>query len=644
MTFRVGLLSLVLPMFLVAVGCSAVTDFDRFEEDGGDDDDDMMGDDDDDDDDACADADEGTPCTTDGVCVEAEGVCREGTCVADTLEAGTACELADGAICLLAECDGEGGCGVVEADANDGCSPAELPALVPDLDPGVKDPTMVNQCLTDDVTASCTPDGAPDAFFTVETDVPRLLRVDLQRQDGGRLLRPRAVSVFVQGGGAGCDLSLDAELTCAASAPDDDLPLEQVFFPGSYVVAVDVAPGPDADFPPPFRVRTIVDPQATCAAPPLLPAPAIGEELFFEGSTLDAENTFDTATPDLDFRGPDHVYEIEITEAGRYGFDVLPIPDDSLGPRENNHPDPSLTIRSACANDPANVISADDDGQIVDDPATERADEDVYPSIEAHLQPGTYFIVVDGFSSDAAGSYQLRLRREPGQIIVIGHDYFNSTEGMDQILFNAVTPQTTRFRVVGYDEFSDTTPLVSDPPPDSGGRGGEATVTDWLLLNHPNRTTFRPLRIVRVSDGTRLADALVDADVLLLYEAENGFTMTDMNVATVQRAVREFVAEGGVVVVTDWQANSSTRFVFADDLIPFAEGPDADELPDITGVTSQTLDVILRNDPLTRAVGAAYGALSGSSAFPGTSFPGIEVVSRTQDASRAPVVFRRVLR
>jgi hypothetical protein len=239
--------------------------------------------------------------------------------------------------------------------------------------------------------------------------------------------------------------------------------------------------------------------------------------------------------------------------------------------------------------------------------------------IEATFTPGTYFVVVDGFSTDRFGDYNLRVTRADGHAVLIGHDFFENEANADRLVGNAVflTPQRGVVNVLEYRQFADT------------ALGGE-------VLNTRAAITTRAAALGRTVNFTTLTDfTMLDlggTDVLLVPEQE---TTTNAMMATVGAAwnarLNAFLDRGGVIVVCDYgpglgffEFGKAYQVLNGTGLLTF--GAPAT----IRDVTSGALTRAAAGDPLIAGVAAAYVAPDGSLAWPGVT-GGTAVVSQGAD-------------
>jgi hypothetical protein len=399
MAWRLALAGLVF-----VSGCSAVTDFDRFEDRDG------MGDDDDDDDDDCARRDfgdcavgveapggvcaprpvaAGTGCqATPNGCFSGTGTCDgAGTCVAEQLPAGSSCRAEAGASCFAGqgECNARGVC-IAEpvTEDNDTCGGA-VP-LAASLPPGNYQ-IPVGRCVTDTFEPSCTAGGGLDAFYRYNLPVARWIQARVTNDAGRTLPLNHSVS-FLEGCGAGAE-----EVACLTS--EFDPIADGWLLAGSYVVALDVQGLGANDVLPTLALDVTIDPQARCETAPLLFDPLPGDDpSVTAANTSGARDDFDLSG--LGNSGPDHAYELQVDQAGTFTITTFEIIADELGPAEMPHTDTVLGVGTTCG---GIGLGFNDD------------DVGLFSSVTVFLGPGSYFISVDGFDSEDVGSYGLEIAR-----------------------------------------------------------------------------------------------------------------------------------------------------------------------------------------------------------------------------------------
>lgn len=149
----------------------------------------------------------------------------------------------------------------------------------------------------------------------------------------------------------------------------------------------------------------------------------------------------------------------------------------------------------------------------------------------------------------------------PGVVAFIGHDFNTPSPAMGRLLWNvALLAETgTALRVLGYSEFANQI------------AGGDVQSANAALVAEAERDGVA-LTLTDVRSVPALLDALDDHDVLLIYEQQNA-SLTRMNEIGDELAtdLAAFVARGGVVIVTDYSANT-WRILVQSGLMPL-QGP-----------------------------------------------------------------------
>jgi hypothetical protein len=218
----------------------------------------------------------------------------------------------------------------------------------------------------DDVTIKCAPAGAADVVYRV--DLPHKSRISarmvgdesshalaLQRTCGDASTEMRCGSIV--------DTTVDA---------------------GTYYLVVDGArPESLGRFAFTYKIRDLAQLEAACAKVPPL---SFGRTEH--GSTVGAGDKFTSscAGRDLNQGAPDRVYKFGVTKRTTVKLTLEPQGFRGV-----------LSLRRACSEDATEVKCAQDN------------DDGGRAQIQAVLDPGTYFAVVDGAASRAEGSFALRI-------------------------------------------------------------------------------------------------------------------------------------------------------------------------------------------------------------------------------------------
>jgi cysteine-rich repeat protein len=228
----------------------------------------------------------------------------------------------------------------------------------------------------------------------------------------------------------------------------------------------------------------------------------------------------------------------------------------------------------------------------------------------------------DGNNDDGDGCDSVCIREEGaavGHAVFIGHDFFNTNEGIVNVLQNAVfalSSSSGGVRVLAFDQYVSGFSLVREVANANGAL--EAAAAEQGV----------ELQIDRLSDFTTLEERVFEYDVLLLYEQSlSSAMMPTVGTAWVE-TLSAFLSSGGVVVGLDYNA-SMWRLFANGGLIPFTAGG--------SSLIYGTLTVSAPEHPLADGLGATYTALSGTGyvVLP-TEFPA-EIVVR-DSTGRAIVV------
>ncbi len=246
--------------------------------------------------------------------------------------------------------------------------------------------------------AGCsTPAGNPAPADVVSdlTDVttPDVVVKDSGSDTGADAAVDTAVDVITDNGKPPTDADTDAATDIGPADVADDIAADV-----AADVAADATPADAAVDATPADVAVDVTPDVpvdagpgagTCASPRALITLPSASPLTFMGTTTGGTSAFAGNRCQTSTGGPDHVYTLVVT--ARTG--VLLSTDN-----EGTNFDTALSIRRACA-DAASELSCDDDSGT----GTGRTAASV---LRAVLDPGTYTVIVDGFST-SAGNYTL---------------------------------------------------------------------------------------------------------------------------------------------------------------------------------------------------------------------------------------------
>lgn len=336
--------------------------------------------------------DDGNACTLDDVCTNGScvgrpldcsglntpctvGSCdprRPGQCLSTPVPEGSPCE--DGFACSQGDFCSAGQC--VPGGTAGGCAaPNTIPLVV-----GTQQLSAAATCVVDEVRGSCAVASGPDTAWVVFNDGPRILQVSAPAPT-------RLSSVVVAptcGAGA-------PELSCGTFGPGARLRASALIEAGATFVSVDAANGL---FPNGVSELTVtIDPHDRCAGAIPLTLPSIGT-IEARGITVGATDDVSTPMCAGGSGGADHIYQLTVSQPSLVELTLDPMfatPgfDSSL-----------YVFAGPCAGGPIMPIACDDDSA-----------GNFQPRVEATLQPGTYFVVVDGFGAFGgnAGQYLLRI-------------------------------------------------------------------------------------------------------------------------------------------------------------------------------------------------------------------------------------------
>ncbi|MEM1413245.1 MAG: hypothetical protein AAGH15_00005 [Myxococcota bacterium] len=480
---------------------------------------------------------DGTPCDDGLVCTDGDS-CRMGVCTAgadvlcdafdDVCLVGTCVEDAGGCVALPAPegspCDDDDACTTADACRMGACIGGPPPIIAGDTcadaigllgTDGLQSLDGSTECASATTRGTCG-GGGPELFYELELTAPRRVRFETLPPMSARF-----------------DTTLYVREECAAPPTqlfcDDDggagtlSRIDEVFQAGTYSLTVD---GWAAAFRGDFELEVDIEEPDTCATAVSLDLPGVGETTTISGTTAGATNALESTCGSL-ARSPDHVYEIEVTTRTTLRFEtVAPFAYDT-----------TLHVRGAPCATSATLFCDDDDGV------------GRLSLIEGSFDPGTYYVVVDGFATASSGAYQLEVENLGlrGQAVLVGHDYFASSVSQDRVVGNAVllTDVTGTIDILEYTEFADTTP------------GGEAENTRGAI-DRTVTAAGQSTRYTALTNFRNLATSLTGRDVLLVHEQEQGA----FPAVTVRDAWRttlfDFLDRGGIVVVIassrdEWQ-------------------------------------------------------------------------------------------
>ncbi len=317
----------------------------------------------------------------DGPCTQ--GVCdpnRPGQCISRASPDGSPCE--DGLMCTMGDLCIQGFCN--SGSATGGCSaPHEIPLVV-----GTQSLRAPLGCSADEVRNSCARITGDDAVWRLFADGPRLLQVSAPSPG-----RNASLSFQTRCGDTG------SEGVCATPG-GGRLTAQQLVQAGSNFVAVD--PG-NTGFPGNLsQIDVTIDPHDRCAGAVSLTVPPVGVTVEAAGMTIGAND---------DFQGcggpgaPDHVYRVTVNQPSLVDFSLV------VPPSGNSYDSLMYLFAGPCREGQQMFLACDDD-----------ANGNGQPRFSTTLQPGTYFLVIDGFSSNA-GEYALRMTTQPTMATFVFPDF-----------------------------------------------------------------------------------------------------------------------------------------------------------------------------------------------------------------------------
>jgi hypothetical protein len=508
-------------------------------------------------DDVPADACGGVDCSgLDGRCVV--GTCdpATGRCRAVPRPDGTPCD--DGETCTTVDvCEGGACRGMRRGDT------CELPLDIPESQ-GIFAFSGDTECAENDYRLSCgrTAFGTlPDVVYRMDFAQSRRVVVHVDR--GTRETIELRGADCAAGEALACDWDGGAPLTEVAwlSATLDAGPhhlLLKTEDPGTYEMTVEI------------------DPEDDCDGPILLGdlATSVGVGTGDGPDTTGAGDDFSASCGGAG--APDEFYAFELSERSLVRFEMWSW-GAALG---------MTVVRGACATGPAG--------------AAEVFCRTGLPLKEDRLlDPGDYFLVVDGAGPGDAGAYSLSLRRIWGHVALIGHDFSARNASVDELLVNAVQLSND------YDPI-DVLEFVQYADASAGGEAANARAAIEATLSPP---FLRTARFATLSDASALAASLDGIDVLLVHEQEaRPDTGTLDAIGTAWAPIlASFIDRGGVVIVLDSAAAETWRVLVPGGFVP-GLGAGAD-------VTGARLNVVDRDDALGLRVATPYTAPDSSTTF-----------------------------
>jgi hypothetical protein len=124
----------------------------------------------------------------------------------------------------------------------------------------------------------------------------------------------------------------------------------------------------------------------TCAAPESITIPSVDGQVLVDNTTAIANDDY---TGSCAGNGPDLVYTFTVEQAGDFLFETVA--------GEGNFNDTTLYLRTICDDDTSQVACDDDSG------------EGLLSKIQTPLEPGQYYLFMDGSLAASAGSFTLSI-------------------------------------------------------------------------------------------------------------------------------------------------------------------------------------------------------------------------------------------
>ena len=218
----------------------------------------------------------------------------------------------------------------------------------------------------DDVAVSCGRPGSPDVVY----------RFDLRHRSG--------VSARLQAEEGSHVLALDRSCGDRSTEVSCGTTLEQVVEPGTYFLVVDAkSPESMGRFSLSYRIRNLSMLEAACARVAQL---ALGR--VETATTVGAGDRFtpSCATRSQAQASPDRIYRFAVARRASVRLTL-----ETRGFRG------VLSLRRSCADDASEIRCAD------------QADDATPVQLQAVLDPGTYYVVVDGSGNRSEGAFKLKI-------------------------------------------------------------------------------------------------------------------------------------------------------------------------------------------------------------------------------------------
>jgi hypothetical protein len=301
------------------------------------------------------------------------GMCdpTSGACVSTPLPDGTACD--DANACTAMDACGMGTCsGASLVPGSDTCAGAiAIPLPAPG---GTTTLTGSNECGTNDYTGSCAGSGLDVIYSFTLTTTQRVTATTINV--GGAF---NDTVLYIRGT---CD-DTASEVACNDDASGLFSRVDRVLTAGTYFLVVDgFNSGDVGNYQVDFTVADVPAPD-TCMAAISLPFPTATRPTVATGSTTGGANDF-SGTCGAG-TSPDHVYSLVVPAASRLRFSTAGSGFDTV----------LSLFNSPCGT--GTLVQCNDDAI------------GVQSQFEAMVPAGTYFVVVDGFSSGRQGAYTLTI-------------------------------------------------------------------------------------------------------------------------------------------------------------------------------------------------------------------------------------------
>lgn len=209
-----------------------------------------------------------------------------------------------------------------------------------------------------------------------------------------------------------------------------------------------------------------------------------------------------------------------------------------------------------------------------------------------------------------------------GQVILMGHDFYERNAAVDQLLGNAVLMANTTgtIQVLGWNQYADNSAT------------GEVTNTN-NAINAEMAAAGRTATITTFNDYNLLGAQIAGKHVLVIYEQELAGSAPWTTIANLWRPILwKFLDGGGIVIALnnysqEWQILNQTQIMTVTGTIGSG--------------TSVNHNVVATTDPLAVGVASPYTGINGSNAFSGISAAEGSIVVTEIASTGEDVVIRR---